>query len=149
METEFQRVWNRIKAAGTFDEVTVLNNLICNELQDAVAYSRLSQRTGTTRTRKRLSDLAADERRHAKRLQSAAYMLFGGNTMPSLQLQKEKERGLEALRRRYARELEGIAAYKSAAEATAYGTLKKLYSALYAEEEKHAAVLCSLIEEML
>ena len=60
METEFQRVWNRIKAAGTFDEVTVLNNLICNELQDAVAYSRLSQRTGTTRTRKRLSDLAAD-----------------------------------------------------------------------------------------
>ena len=149
MDTEFQRVWNRVKAAGSTDDAAVLRGFIRGELQDAAEYTRLAGKTGAMRVRRLLAGLAAEERRHAKRLQAASFMLFGGNTASIARAPKDEERILGALRRRYARERESTEAYGAAAQATANETLQNLYRDLSAEERKHAEALCALLEEML
>lgn len=149
MDTEFQRVWNRVRAAGSADDAAILRGFIRGELQDEAEYARLAGKTGALRVRRLLAGFAADEHRHVKRLQAAAFMLFGGNTASTAQVPEDEERILSALRRRYSREREAAEAYDAAAHSTANETLKNLYGELSAEEWKHAKALCTLMEEMM
>ena len=76
-------------------------------------------------------------------------MLFGGNTVPPARRKTGEERILAALRRRYSQELVGAEGYRKAAENTANEALKKLYTEIAAEEQKHAEHLCTMLEEQL
>lgn len=149
MEAKFKEVWSRVKSTGPFDDAAELSKFIRDELKDAADYSALIRKTGALRVRKLLMLLASDERRHAKKLQAAAYMLYGDNPLPTEERQNRDERILSALRRRYAAEWEGAEAYEAAASSTANETLKKLYRELSGEERKHAEALYALLEQML
>ena len=149
METDFQRVWNRVKASGLTDDAEVLSGFIRDELRDADDYLEIARKTRALRVRRLLAGLAEDERRHAKRLQAASYMLFGGNTAASMRRKAGDERVLAALRRKYAQELDGAGSYRTAADNTANEALKKLYAEIAAEEQKHAERLCAMLEELL
>ena len=149
MESEFRRVWERVRSAGHGNDAAVLEGFIRDEMRDAADYSRLAQMTGALRVRRLLDHLAAEERLHAKKLLAAAYMRYGRDTvMPNLRYDKG-ERIFSALRRRYARELQSAEAYSKAAGSTAEETLKDVYTVLAAEERKHAAALCGLLETLL
>ena len=149
METDFQRVWNRVKASGLTDDAEVLSGFIRDELRDADDYLEIVRKTNALCARRLLAAVAEDERRHAKKLQAASYMLFGGNTIPSIRRKAKDERVLAALRRRYAQELNGAESYRTAADNTANEALKKLYTEIAAEEEKHAERLCAILEKQL
>ena len=149
MDTSFTRVWNRVKASGPVDDSAVLKGFIRDELRDAADYSGLIRKTGAPRVRKLLASLAADERRHARKLQAADYMQYGRSSIPSENQKSGDERILSALRRRYTLELEAAESYRTAAETAANETLKGLYSELSEEERKHADALCALLEQML
>ena len=149
METSFDRVWKRVKASEPFDDAETLRRFIHDEIRDAADYTWLARKTGALPVRRIFTSFAAEERRHAKKLQAAAYMNFGENTIPSDQKKKEEERMLAALRRRYTMERDSAEAYSTAAGNTSIETLKKLYLELSKEEYTHAETLCSLLEQMM
>lgn len=149
METSFDRVWKRVKASEPFDDAETLRRFIRDEMRDAADYTWLARKTGALPVRRIFTSFAAEERKHAKKLQAAAYMNFGENTIPSDQKKKDEERMLAALRRRYTMERDSAEAYSTAAENTSIETLKKLYLELSQEEHTHAETLCSLFEQMM
>lgn len=96
-----------------------------------------------------LSTLAADERRHAKRL-SAAYFLISGvrywpadrPAVPAIHTYPA------ALRSRFCAEQRGELAYRAAAEETADPALRELFLDLAQEENSHAWLIRSLVEQL-
>lgn len=149
MEDRFQRVWDRVSAKGPEAEQEKLAAFIREELRDAADYTDMIRRTGSTRVKKLLAHLAAEESGHARRLQAAAYMLSGRTIFMPKKTQNHNERILASLRRRYASEQSSADAYGRAAAASDNEILRKLYADIAAEEEKHAAELCALLERML
>ena len=150
METSFEKVWKRVKASEPFDDAKKLKEFIRDEMSDAADYTRLARKTRAIHVKRRFTSFAAEERRHANKLQAAAYMLFGENTVSAdCEKKKDEERMLSALRRRYTMEQNSAEAYRTAAENTSKETLKKLYLELSKEEHRHAETLCSLLEEMM
>ena len=149
MEASFDRVWKRVMASEPFDDAEMLRRFVRDEMRDAADYTCLARKTGALHVRRVFTSFAAEERRHAKKLQAAAYMNFGENTITAEQKKKDEERMLAALRRRYAMELDSTEAYRTAAGNTSIETLKKLYLELSKEEHKHAEILCSLLEQMM
>ena len=118
-------------------------------MQDAADYAAMSRCTKAEPVRKKLITLSAEERKHAKKLQTAAYMLFGGN-MPIPEVRPKRcGRILGELRRRFEEEQRGADAYNAAAGSTGKACLKKLYAELAEEETRHAEELYALLERML
>ena len=150
METSFERVWKRVKASEQYDEAEKLKEFILDEMNDAADYTRLARKTGLPHIRRLFASFAAEERRHAKKLQAAAFMHFGQNTVSADREKKnDEERMRGAVRRRYTTEQDRAEAYRAAAGNTSKDTLKKLYRELSEEEHRHAETLCSLLEEMM
>ena len=149
MEIDFDRVWKRVKSAEPVDEGTQLTSFIQAELRDAADYEELAGRTGAVRVRKLFLALSRVEKSHAKKLQTAEYLLFGGHAAHSMNRQSGNERILSALRSRYAGELQRAEAYSAAAGNVSHAHLKKLYGELADEERRHAEKLCNLLEELL
>lgn len=149
METSFEKVWKRVKASEPFDDAEKLQGFIRDELRDAADYIWLARKTGALPLRRVFMSLAEEERKHAKKLQAAAFMNFGLTAIPSDQKKKDEERMLGALRRRYTMEQSSAEAYLTGAEKTSKETLKKLYLELSEEEHKHAEMLCLLLENMM
>lgn len=150
METSFEKVWKRVKASEPYDDAEKLKEFILDEMRDAADYTRLARKTRAIHVKRRFASFAAEERRHANKLQAAAYMLFGENAVSAdREKDRDEERILGALRRRYAMELDRAETYRTAAENTSKETLKKLYMELSREEHQHAETLCSLLEQMM
>ncbi len=96
-----------------------------------------------------LSSMAADERRHAKRLSAAFFLISGVRFLPETQPISRPICGLMgSLRERFWEEQHGAAAYLASAEEAADPCLAALYRELAAEEGAHADLLRAMVERM-
>ena len=93
--------------------------------------------------------MAAEERRHAKRL-SAAYFLISGVRYfpPESSLPAPRGALPAALRQCFCAEQRGALAYLAAAEECSDPALCALYQELSRDEARHAQLLRELVEEL-
>ncbi len=130
----------------------ILENFIEDESSDSAYYAALAARTASRSARTALDRLSAEERRHARRLQTALFLLAGNSHVPKRPAPTPPRSTLEALRQRYAAESRGAGAYAAAAEqfaGEAGGDLRELFLALADDERRHAREIKRLVEEGL
>ena len=126
----------------------LLKEMIDGETEDMRTYQALARRAGGTGS-KVLGTMAADERRHAKRLGTAYFLITGeryqspnmNGTRPPMDL-------MTGLREQFIQEQRGAAAYQGAAQETADPCLRQLYQEIAREEQAHARMLRNLLEQM-
>ena len=132
-------------ASAVYGEV--LQRFIQGELQAAAAYAALA-RLGGRRSAVRLSALAAQERRHAKRLSAAYFLISGVYYHPAGQAAPRLERTfLGSLRARFLAEQREEAAYRAAADCRD-PCLRELFLELAGEERGHSQTLRGILEEL-
>lgn len=125
-----------------------LQRLIDRELADWRAYQALSRRAQGNSGRV-LATIAADERRHAKRLSTAYFLISGVRYLPADRAAPRLESTfLGTLRARFLAEQRGEAAYRAAAEGCQDPCLRALYLELAQEEQGHSLALRSILEEL-
>lgn len=123
-----------------------LQAFILEELRDHHTYQALARRTQGQAGRT-LAGIAADERRHAKRLSAAYFLISGVRYWPIERAAGRNEGGyLNSLRSRFLGEQKGERAYRTAAEGTQDPCLKELYLELAEEENAHAWLLRGVLE---
>lgn len=130
------------------DHGQFLQDCIRKELENWRAYQLLSTRAGGSAART-LASMAADERRHARRLSGAYFLISGIRFFP--QIPPFRPTGSSfwgALRQWFWTEQRVSAAYTAAAEETGDPCLAELYRELAAEEAAHADLLRALVEQM-
>lgn len=133
---------------GSEQYAALLREMIDGETEDFRIYQALARRAGGAGTRM-LSTMAADERRHAKRLSTAYFLITGqryqspnqNGSRPPLDL-------MNGLREQFIQEQRGAAAYQGAAQETSDPCLRQLYQELSREEAAHARMIRSLLEQM-
>ena len=123
----------------------LLQEFIDRELADWRNYLALSRRAPAAGGRA-LAAMAAEERRHGKRLSAAYFLISGVHYWPVERLQGPAGRGAfpALLRQCFAGEQRGAAAYLAAAEETADPALAALYQELARDEVRHAQLLRAL-----
>lgn len=84
-----------------------------------------------------LAAVAADERRHAKKLSTAYFLISGVRYWPDVRAAQPAAPLHAVLRERFWEEQRGAASYQAAAEEASDPCLKELFSELAAEEEAH------------
>jgi len=130
------------------DHSQFLQTRIRAELEGWRAYQALSSRAGGAMART-LAGMAADERRHAKRLSGAYFLISGIRFFP--QHSPRRVTGPNfwgVLRQAFWDEQRNAALYAAAAEETADLCLAALYRELAAEEAAHADLLRAMAEKM-
>ena len=126
----------------------LLREMIDGEMEDLRIYQALARRAGSSGTRV-LSTMAADERRHAKRLGTAHFLITGERYQPPTQNASRPAMDLmNGLREQFIHEQRGAAAYQGAAQETSDPCLRQLYQELAQEEAAHARMIRSLLEQM-
>jgi hypothetical protein len=134
--------------AGSATYGALLQEFITHELSDSKLYRMLAKRAGSSASRQVLSGIAADEYRHARRL-STAYFLISGvrfwpDCLPTVMITSFQG----ALRRRFADEQQGEAAYLTAAAESTDHCLQELYLELANDESDHARLIRCMLEQM-
>lgn len=125
-----------------------LQAFIEGELADWKLYQALARRAGGSGSRT-LSTIAADERRHAKRLSTAYFLISGVRYWPMERAAAAPLPTLAGtLRQRFGEEQRGAASYLAAAEETADPCLRDLYLELAGEEDAHAWLIRGILEQM-
>ena len=125
-----------------------LQAFIDSELCDWRTYQLLARRAQSGGARV-LSTIAADERRHAKRLSTAYFLISGVRYLPVDRAQPMPVGTfLGALRDRFAEEQRGEAAYLAAAEECTDPCLRELYVELAGDENAHAWLLRGVLEQL-
>ena len=125
-----------------------LQQFVDRELADWRYYQSLARRAQGNGGRV-LSTLAADERRHAKRLSTAYFLLSGVRYWPVERTPNPTPAPFAAaLRERFMEEQRGAAAYQAAAEETTDPCLRELYRELAEEEDAHTWLLRGILEQM-
>lgn len=119
---------------------------IVHECEDAALYRHLACCL-PAQARRCLLEMAADERRHARRL-SAQYYVMTGRCPGGQPAFAPTACPLELLRRRYDEELAASAAYRDAA-ACAEGPLRELLDELSRDEARHSRMAMCLLEGVL
>ena len=123
-----------------------LQAFIVRELADMRTYQALARRAPSAAARA-LGAMAADERRHAKRLSTAYFLISGVRFWPEQRAAAAAQGALlGALRARFVEEQRGEAAYLAAADATADPCLRELYRDLAGDESAHAWQLRTILE---
>jgi len=162
----FERVWHRVMA-GREQEQTALvptgqppappapvgqTDGLLEQLRAHTtgwrATQSLARKAGGSMARV-LSGMAADERRHAKRLSTAYFLITGeryqspnmNGTRPPMDL-------MTGLREQFIQEQRGAAAYQGAAQETTDPCLRQLYQEIAREEQAHARMIRNLLEQM-
>lgn len=126
----------------------LLREMIDGEMEDLRIYQALARRAGSSGTRV-LSTMAADERRHAKRLGAAHFLITGERYQPPTQNASRPAMDLmNGLREQFIHEQRGAAAYQGAAQETSDPCLRQLYQELSQEEAAHARMIRNLLEQM-
>ena len=130
------------------DHGELLQNFIRHELEDWRTYQALSARASGQNART-LAAIAADERRHARRLSAAHFLISGIRFLPEVPAARQPRGAFwAALRQRFWEEQHGAALYAAAAAETADPCLAALYRELSAEEAAHADLLRAMVERM-
>ena len=125
-----------------------LQRLIDRELADWRAYQALSRRAQGNSGRV-LATIAADERRHAKRLSTAYFLISGVRYWPVDRVPNPSPAPFSAsLREHFMEEQRWAAAYQTAAAETADPCLHELFLELAGEEDSHAWLLRSVLEQL-
>ena len=151
------QVWDRIgpdipqtneTADDDMQDILTLRRFIDGEASDAQTYSRLAKRTKGTDAEHIFSRIAADERRHAKRLITEHFILSGDTYSPNIEITEEPSL-LAAVRQRYIEERKGAVAYTAAANETKNPRLSAVYSEFAQDESRHAVAMLAMIERMM
>ena len=126
-----------------------LQQFVDRTLADWRSYQALSRRTQGNSGRI-LSAIAADQRRHAKRLSTAYFLISGVRYWPAERPAGPASRTpfAAALRERFMAEQRSAAAYQAAAAETADPCLRQLYEELSGEADAHAWLLRGILEEL-
>lgn len=126
----------------------LLREMMDGEMEDFRTYQALARRAGGSATRM-LSTMAADERRHAKRLGAAHFLITGERYQAPGQTGNRPPMDLmTGLREQFIHEQRGAAAYQGAAQETGDPCLRQLFQELAQEEMAHARMIRSLLEQM-
>lgn len=126
----------------------LLREMIDGETEDMRTYQALARKAGGAGTRM-LSTMAADERRHAKRLSTAYFLITGQRYQSPNQTGSRPPMDLmNGLREQFIQEQRGSSAYQGAAQETGDPCLRQLYQELSQEEAAHARMIRSLLEQM-
>ena len=128
------------------DCVPMLQEMIRHELADWREYQALARRAGGPAA-KSLQALANDEKRHAKRLSAAYFLISGVRYWPEGERAAPPVSYLGALRRRFGEEQAGMASYLAGAEATSDPCLRQLFLEHARDEWDHACRIRSLVEQ--
>ena len=125
-----------------------LQSFILHELMDARTYQAMARRADRSAART-LSGISADERRHAKRLSTAYFLISGVRYWPVDRVPNPSPAPFSAaLREHFMEEQRGAAAYQTAAAETADPCLHELFLELAGEEDSHAWLLRSVLEQL-
>lgn len=126
-----------------------LQQFVDRTLADWRSYQALSRRAQGNSGRI-LSAIAADQRRHAKRLSTAYFLISGVRYWPAERPAGPASRTpfAAALRERFMAEQRSAAAYQAAAAETADPCLRQLYEELSGEADAHAWLLRDILEEL-
>ena len=135
---------NQTGTAGSVD-YEKLRRFMDDEACDAQLYTALAARC--VNARRTLLCIAADEKRHLRKLKARYFILTGETydppgTCPLIRSVSD------ALRLKYAGEREGAEAYREAAGDTADPELRDTYLALSQDEARHSKTIEHLIENM-
>ncbi len=125
-----------------------LQAFIDREISDWHTYQMLARRAQGAGG-KALATLAADERRHAKRLSTAYFLISGVRYWPVERMAAHTSGTYPAiLRARFCAEQKGECAYLAAAEETADPALRELFLELAGDENAHAWLLRGILEQL-
>lgn len=126
-----------------------LQEFIAHELADCRCYMALSRRTSGN-PRQVLIGIAQDEKRHAKRLSTAYFLISGVEYWPDKPTAPVAATGPmpACIRQRFVAEQKGELAFRTAAERTCDPCLKELYLELAGDENNHSWLLRGLLERM-
>jgi len=129
------------------DHTRFLQEVIRAELHNWRRYQALSARGGSVG--RILAGIGADERRHAKRLSGACFLISGIRFFPEIPpVQHNRGDFWAKIRDLFWAEQQASSVYAAAAEETSDLCLAQLYRELSAEEAAHADLLRSLAERM-
>ena len=130
------------------DHGELLQDFIRHELEDWRTYQALAARASGQNART-LAAISADERRHARRLSAALFLISGIRFLPEIPAVRQPRSAFwAALRQRFWEEQHGAALYSAAAAEAADPCLATLYRELSAEEAAHADLLRAMVERM-
>lgn len=126
----------------------LLREMIDGETEDWRTYQAMARRAGGSAA-KLLGTMAADERRHAKRLGAAYFIITGQRYQSPNQTGSRPTPDLmNGLREQFIQEQRGAAAYQGAAQESSDACLRQLYQELAEEEMLHARMIRGLLEQM-
>lgn len=126
----------------------LLQQFIDHELADFRTYQMLARRAIGTGG-KVLASIASDERRHAKRLSTAYFLISGVRYWPIDRMNAPMNHTYPAaLRERFGEEQRGECAYLAAAEETTDPALQELFQELAGDENAHAWLLRGILEQL-
>ncbi len=133
---------------GAQNDVPRLEELARQAVHDGRVYQGLVRRAGGAAARV-LAGMAADQRRHAKKL-AAAYFLITGQRWqgPPPEMERTGQELMMVLREQYMAEQRGGAAAQAAAQETDDRCLGQLFDELAREKQEHARVIRALLEQM-
>ena len=125
-----------------------LQSFILHELMDARTYQAMARRADRSAART-LSGISADERRHAKRLSTAYFLISGVRYWPADRGSAPALQPVQAaLREQFQAQQRGAACYRAAAAGTADPCLESLFHESADEAEAHAWVIRGVLEQM-
>ena len=133
---------------GSEQYAALLREMIDGETEDMRTYQALARRAGGAGARM-LGTMAADERRHAKRLATAYFLITGERYQsPNQNGSRPPMELMTGLREQFIQEQRGSSAYQGAAQETADPCLRQMYQELSREEAAHARMIRNLLEQM-
>ena len=139
----------RCLGPGSAQHGPELQAFVLDELGDCRTYQAIARRAQGTAAARTLATIAADEKRHAKRLSTAYFLISGVRYWPEERAGAQLEGAyLATLRSRFLGEQKGEAAYRAAAERTEDPCLKELYIELAEDENSHAWLLRGILEQL-
>ena len=151
------KVWERVYSDDGVTEApqdqgqsltAMLREFIDDEAMDAATYTLLAVKTKGTPGEKLLKNLAEDERRHERSLQSE-YFLLTGDTWTPRKRYPSAPYLLSALRERFIAEQRGADKYEETAKTVTDEQLRTVLFELARDERRHARELRRLVERMI
>ncbi len=162
----FARVWRRVMPEDREDcpielippetpaenfsrpaDSTLLQRFVAGERKDAQTYKALARRT-SGKDAKVLSQIADDEKAHARRLAAAYFILTGIQLHPTANDISFRAGYPGILRQRLMEEQNGAEAYRTAAAETSDPWLRDTYNTLAEDELIHARQIYALLEAL-
>ena len=155
-KTREEAVWKRVMAAAESHPLPTvprpgltaarLLELLQWEALDACTYKTLACRMNG-QGRKCLLQLAREEQRHARQLETVIYLMTGSRPCPDRPKAPCVACTNEELRKRYQAEVDGAADLHKLADHA--GSFAELFHTMAMDEERHAAMILHLLQMCL